>query len=106
MLGLGAHKAAAQVGDRAALGGDADRDVGVGKGLEIQGCIRTALGLLIAQPDCTDPAASTHLSAQLAQFAEESSRPYPLLGLTEVRCWLGYRLGEGEIREVFLRMLG
>lgn len=64
------------------------------------------LGILIAQPQNTHAAASTQLAGQLAQFAAESSRPYPLLGLAEVRCWLAFRMGEGGIREVFLGMLG
>lgn len=63
------------------------------------------LGALIARPDRTDPVATEKLAAQLATFAAESSRPYPLLGLAEIRCWVAFRQGAGGIREVFLRML-
>lgn len=45
------------------------------------------------------------LEATLENFERESSRPYPLLGLVEVQCWLQSRRSGEKIREVFAKKL-
>jgi hypothetical protein len=47
----------------------------------------------------------TELMAKLENFERESSRPYPLLGLVEVQCWLQSRRSGKKIREVFMEKL-
>lgn len=45
------------------------------------------------------------LAGKLERFAAESSGPYPLLGLTEVQCWLESSRTGKPIHEVFLSKL-